>query len=273
MKTANQGKRSRLGVVCLGVILLCVLPAVGSGEDDWQQFERRVREDQISYEDGLKEIRRWGNLLPQVYPAERFEGRLFFPVKGYGLKHVGGRNGSGYKPSRYEFVGPNRRSGHPAQDIFVYDGNQDHLDDRTGKPVEILALADGIVLSTSGEWTPDLPANGNRGGNYVWIYHPALGLFAYYAHLQDIRVALGERVAGGQVIATLGRTGTNAYPERSPTHLHLMLLRLKDMTPVNAYPILAGIPSSLDSRGEKYYTAIRPQSGHLSPRKAYPEMR
>jgi murein DD-endopeptidase MepM/ murein hydrolase activator NlpD len=99
------------------------------------------------------------------------------------------------------------------------------------------------VLSTYGEWTPELPSNGNgkRGGNYVWIYHPALRLFAYYAHLQDIQVALCERVAGGQVIATLGRTGTNAFPERSPTHLHLMLLRAKDMMPVNAYPVLAQV--------------------------------
>jgi murein DD-endopeptidase MepM/ murein hydrolase activator NlpD len=237
-------KRQLLGlcVSCLGVILLWALPAWCCGEEDWQWFERRVRDEQISYEDGLKEIRYWWDVLQHVYPAERFDGRLFFPVKGYGLKHMGGRQGSGYRPSRYEFVGPTRRIGHPAQDIFVYDGNQDGLDDRTGKPVEILAVADGIVLSTSVDWTPELPSNGNRGGNYVWIYHPALRLFSYYAHLQDIRVALCERVAGGQSIATLGRTGTNAFPERSPTHLHLMLLRSQDMTPVNAYPLFSGPP-------------------------------
>jgi murein DD-endopeptidase MepM/ murein hydrolase activator NlpD len=241
MTVARKRHLSGLGVFCLGVILLWALPAWCSGEDDWQRFERRVRDEQISYEDGLKEIRHWWDVLQRVYPAERFDGRLFFPVQGYGLKHAGGRNGSGYKPSRYQFVGPNRRIGHPAQDIFVYDGNQDGLDDRTGKPVEILAVADGIVLSTAGEWTPALPLNGNRGGNYVWIYHPALRLFAYYAHLQDIRVTLCERVAGGQVIATLGRTGPRAYPARSPTHLHLMLLRAKDMMPVNAYPFLAQV--------------------------------
>jgi murein DD-endopeptidase MepM/ murein hydrolase activator NlpD len=237
-------KRQLLGlcVSCLGVILLWALPAWCCGEEDWQWFERRVRDEQISYEDGLKEIRYWWDVLQHVYPAERFDGRLFFPVKGYGLKHMGGRQGSGYRPSRYEFVGPTRRIGHPAQDIFVYDGNQDGLDDRTGKPFEILAVADGIVLSTSVDWTPELPSNGNRGGNYVWIYHPALRLFSYYAHLQDIRVALCERVAGGQSIATLGRTGTNAFPERSPTHLHLMLLRSQDMTPVNAYPLFSGPP-------------------------------
>jgi murein DD-endopeptidase MepM/ murein hydrolase activator NlpD len=242
MTIARKRQLSGLCVSCLGVILLWALPAWCCGEEDWQWFERRVRDEQISYEDGLKEIRYWWDVLQHVYPAERFDGRLFFPVKGYGLKHMGGRQGSGYRPSRYEFVGPTRRIGHPAQDIFVYDGNQDGLDDRTGKPFEILAVADGIVLSTSVDWTPELPSNGNRGGNYVWIYHPALRLFSYYAHLQDIRVALCERVAGGQSIATLGRTGTNAFPERSPTHLHLMLLRSQDMTPVNAYPLFSGPP-------------------------------
>jgi murein DD-endopeptidase MepM/ murein hydrolase activator NlpD len=239
MTIARKPHPAGLCLYFLCVILLWALPVLSCEDEDWQRFERRVRDDQISYEEGLKEIRHWWDVLQHAYPAERFDGRLFFPVKGYGLKQLGGRHGNGYKPSRYQFVGPTRRSGHPAQDIFVYDGNQDGLDDRTGKPFEILAVADGIVLSTSGGWSPELPPNGNRGGNYVWIYHPALRMFAYYAHLQDIRVALCERVSGGQTIATLGRTGTNAYPERSPTHLHLMLLRAKDMAPVNAYPLFS----------------------------------
>ena len=208
--------------------------------EGWQRFERQVRDDQIAYEEGLQDIREWGGALQRDYPAERFDGRIVFPLKGYGLKHVGGRRGEGYRPSRYEFVGPKRRIGHPAQDIFVHDGNQDVLDDRTGRPVEVLSLADGIVVSTFSEWSPapQEPGNGKRGGNYIWIYHPALRLFAYYAHLQEIRAALGERVAGGQRIATLGRTGTNAFVERSPTHLHFMLLRAKDLTPVDPYPWL-----------------------------------
>jgi hypothetical protein len=208
--------------------------------DGWQQFERRVREDQVSVEDGLKEIEQWWGALQQAYPAEWYDGRIFFPLRGYGPKHVGGKRGEGYRPSRYEFVGPKRRIGHPAQDIFVYDGNQDSLDDRTGSPVAVLALADGVVVSTFSDWTPtpQEPGNGKRGGNYIWIYHPSLNLFSYYAHLQDIKVTLGERVAGGQVIATLGRTGTNAFAERSPTHLHFMLMRASDMTPVDPYPWL-----------------------------------
>jgi hypothetical protein len=208
--------------------------------EGWQQFELRVRDEQISYEEGLKEIRHWWGILQQAYPAGQFDGHIFFPLSGYGLKHVGGKRGEGYRPSRYEFVGPKRRIGHPAQDIFVYDGNQDSLDDRTGSPVEVLSLADGIVVSTFSEWAPvpQEPGNGQRGGNYVWIYHPAFRVFAYYAHLKNITVTLGERVAGGQAIGTLGRTGINAFAERSPTHLHLMLLRAESMAPLNAYMLL-----------------------------------
>jgi hypothetical protein len=226
-------------------VLLVLGPRLSVAADDdivdgWQQFERRVREDQVSEEDGLKEVQHWWDALQRDYPAERFDGRIFFPLRGYSPKHVGGKQGDGYRPSRYQFVGPKRRIGHPAQDIFVYDGNQDSLEDRTGNPVEVLSLAEGIVVSTFSEWTPtpQEPGNGNRGGNYIWIYHPALRVFAYYAHLQVIKAALGERVAGGQAIATLGRTGTNAFAERSPTHLHLMLLRAGDMTPVDPYPLL-----------------------------------
>ena len=210
--------------------------------DSWQQFERRVRDDQISYEDGLQEIGRWWKHLQNAYPAWGFDKRVFFPLRGYGIKQVGGKRGEGFRPSRYEFVGPKRRIGHPAQDIFVYDGNQDGLDDRTGSPIEVLSIADGVVVSAFSEWSPfsEEPGNGKRGGNYVWVYHPALYLFAYYAHLQEVKVDVGRRVAGGQGIATLGRTGTNAYAERSPTHLHLMLLRAEEMRPVDPYPLLKG---------------------------------
>ena len=37
--------------------------------DGWQQFERLVKDDLISYEDGLKEIRQWGEVLQRAYPA------------------------------------------------------------------------------------------------------------------------------------------------------------------------------------------------------------
>lgn len=206
----------------------------------WENFERAVRDERILPEEARRQIEAFRVLLPTAYPAAEFDGTLVFPLKGYGLRHVGGKRGEGYRPSRYEFAGPRRRVGHPAQDIFVYDGNQDGRDDRTGEPVTVLAFAAGIVVSAFAEWAPGLSVNGNglRGGNYLWIYHPALRLFSYSAHLDRLWVTTGERVAGGEAVATLGRSGTNAYAERSPTHLHFMLLRLEDMRPVNPYPLL-----------------------------------
>lgn len=210
--------------------------------DRWQQFERRVRDGEIGWTEGRAHIAHWAEVLVQRYASERFDRRVFFPLKGYGLQSIGGKNGEGYRPGGYEFLGGNRHKGHPAQDMFIRDRDQDGLDDRTGRPVEVLALADGVVLSTFAEWATDEAHRHIRGGNYVWIYHPALKIFSYYAHLRDIRVGLGETVQGGAVIATLGRTGTNAYPPRSPTHLHFMLLRARDMTPLDAYPLFTRSP-------------------------------
>jgi murein DD-endopeptidase MepM/ murein hydrolase activator NlpD len=233
------------GLAVLGLFLMAQSGCL-AGEildrDSWQQFERRVRDGEIGWAEGRARIAHWAEVLEQRYASERFGRRIFFPLKGFGLPAVGGENGEGYRPGGYEFLGGNRHKGHPAQDIFVRDRDQDGLDDRTGRPVEVLALADGVVLATFAEWAPDEAHRHIRGGNYVWIYHPGLKLFSYYAHLQDIRAGLGETVHGGAVIATLGRTGTNAFPLRSPTHLHVMLLRATDMAPVNPYPMLANLP-------------------------------
>lgn len=227
--------------------------------DGWQQFERRVKEDALTVEEGRAEIACWSRQLAMHYPAEKFGGAVHFPVEGYGPRQIGGRRGEAYQAKSYEFVGERRRRGHPAQDIFVHDGNQDDLDDRTGRPVNIVALADGIVLSAFCDWTPETAtATNGRGGNYVWIYHPGLKLFAYYAHLKDVYVNVGDRLAGGARFATLGRTGTRAYAERSPTHLHLMLLRAADMTPINPYLLLRNLPQPPTGSRLKWTSAPTP---------------
>jgi len=50
-------------------------------------------------------------------------------------------------------------------------------------------------------------------------------------------VALGDMVKAGDTIALLGRTGKNAWPKRSPTHLHFMCLAFDNgrMTPHDTY--------------------------------------
>jgi murein DD-endopeptidase MepM/ murein hydrolase activator NlpD len=151
-----------------------------------------------------------------------------FPVEGYTAKAVGGSRGSGYKPRGYDYFDGNRHKGHPSQDIFIRDRNQDSLDDRTGKSVHVLSMTGGIVVSVEKAWQPDSSV---RGGNYVWVYDPGHEALVYYAHNGEVLVHVGDLVTPGDALATVGRTGTAAQQRRSPTHLHLMYLTVKGGVP------------------------------------------
>jgi len=197
-----------------------------------------VRDGSISYQEGQRAVADWASRLEAAFPRDQSRKPVFFPLGGYSIKDVGGKNGNGYKPDGYRFLDGNRHLGHPAQDIFVCDRDQDGLDDLTGNPVDVLAITDGVVLSTFSDWEKTSISKEIRGGNYVWIYHPALLSFSYCAHLAEVFVRQGERVPGGRKIASLGRTGKNASLLRSPTHLHLMVLSSRSMSPLNPFPLL-----------------------------------
>jgi murein DD-endopeptidase MepM/ murein hydrolase activator NlpD len=167
-----------------------------------------------------------------------FSSKVVFPLKGYSVKQVGGKNGNGYLVKGYNFFDGNQHTAHPAQDIFIHDNNQDDLDDRTKKPVEVLSMMDGIVVSMSTTWEP---LSTLRGGNYVLIYAPQVQQFFYYAHNSKVLVQVGDKVIAGQTIAHVGRTGLNAYKKRSPTHLHLSQFNAdtqKGISPINVYILL-----------------------------------
>lgn len=204
---------------------------------DWQVFERMVRDGAISFQEGEKGIVEWADRLEKEYLNAPFQKSTFFPLEGYSIKDVGGKNGDGYKPEGYRFLDGNKHRGHPAQDIFVRDRDQDGIDDLTGKRVNVLAFAEGKILSTFSDWKKADPSREIRGGNYVWIYHPALRALSYYAHLEKVFVRPGDGVQGGEAIATLGRSGKNACLPRSPTHLHIMVLSLRSMAPLDPYPL------------------------------------
>lgn len=66
-------------------------------------------------------------------------------------------------------------------------------------------------------------------GRYVEIEH-APGFKSLYAHLREVRVAEGQRLAQGAVIGTVGKTGNARFSWISP-HLHLEVWR--DGAPVD----------------------------------------
>jgi hypothetical protein len=148
-----------------------------------------------------------------------------FPVHNYLPRESIGGRGRGYRPNGFNLFDMNVKGSHPAHDIFVRDRNQDNLDDRTWQPIDVLAFTPGMVLATENSWKYDSEL---RGGNWIWIYDPCLDMLFFYAHNNIVTVKPGQWVKAGDKIAEMGRSGFNAYQKRSPTHLHLMSLKLAE---------------------------------------------
>jgi hypothetical protein len=146
-----------------------------------------------------------------------------YPVKCYIPTESIGGNGRGYRAEGFDLFDMEAKGSHPAHDLFVHDKNQDMIDDRTWRPIDVLAFTSGVVVATETSWhyKSDL-----RGGNWIWIYDPCLDGLFYYAHNNIVNVQPGQWVNAGEKISEMGRSGFNAYKKRSPTHLHLMYLKL-----------------------------------------------
>lgn len=204
---------------------------------EWQKYEVLVRDgkiDKLVAKQKLVEIK---SLIDKYCRNKNFKKTYSniwtFPVENYDSKSIGGKDGNGFKPNiiygpygvkGYDFFDGNKHGGHPAYDIFIIDKNQDCLDDRTLLPVNILSMKDCIVLSVNTNWQKGSQL---RGGNYIWTYDPQEEMFLYYAHLDKIFVHPGQIVKSGEKIATVGRTGLLADNKKSPTHVHIMVLKYR----------------------------------------------
>jgi len=210
--------------------------ARASPAEDWNQLYLRIRDGRIERTAARQQIEGLHRALASAHGAPRSEA-CAFPVSADGPTDVGGRRGDGYRPQGYVFYAGNRHQGHPAHDLFIDDRDQDGRRDVSGQEASVLAHRPGVIVGAEGQWAP---GSEQRGGNYVWVYSPAQGLYCYYAHLARLAVTLGERVEAGAVLGALGRTGKNAARRASPTHLHFMCLAFDQgrMSPIDPYPEL-----------------------------------
>jgi peptidoglycan LD-endopeptidase LytH len=215
-------------------LLLFFLIAAGSPDPigDWGRFVDSVRDQTMPKEEARKQFPAIYNGLKVACRKYPFQGAAswVFPVQGYGPKDMGA---GGFRPEirygsspikGYDFYDGDRHGGHPAYDIFIRDRDRDTLDDKTLKPVSIFAPVDLLILSANTDWDPGSKI---RGGCYVWALDPMKDQIFYFAHLKEIQIQPGAFVKAGVVIGTAGRTGTNAWPAGSPTHLHFMVLTVK----------------------------------------------
>ena len=225
----------------ISIIFILSSPSTLRSQNDpssqWHRLYIKIRDRCVTKEDALCKLKELEVLLKDFYSknsGKKEEDRLCFPLKGYSSKEIGGKGGNGYQPRGYDFFEGNDHKGHPGHDLFIKDENQDGVDDRIGKPVEVLSVCSGIVVSINLDWSPSSPI---RGGNYIWTYEPVQSRYYYYAHLSEIFVRIGQVVSRGERLGTVGRTGKKAYPRRSPTHLHFVVHHSTDgyPKPINPY--------------------------------------
>jgi len=199
---------------------------------EWDHFINSVRDGTIRKEEAESQFPAIFNSLKDVCRKYLFKRvpSWVFPLEGYGIKDIGA---GGFKPGirygsslikGYNFYDGDRHGGHPAYDIFIRDRDQDSLDDASKKQVMVLAPVDLLILSVACDWESGSEI---RGGRYVWALDPLQDQIFYFAHLNEVHARAGAYNKAGSVIGTVGRTGKNAAPGRSPTHLHLMVLTVK----------------------------------------------
>ena len=237
------------GSLFLGLIFILFYPSTSlhpqiDPANEWAFLYPKIRDRLISKEEAQTKLRELEGLLKELYSKtlpSRENDRLCFPLKGYGPRDIGGEKGSGYQIQGYDFFDGNQHKGHPGHDIFIHDKNQDGLDDETGKPVEVIAAASGVVVSINLNWEPSSPI---RGGNYIWIFDPIKSQYFYDAHLNEVFIKVGQFISKGKPLGTVGRTGVKAYPKKSPTHLHFTVHQSKDGYPKPINPYLELIKAS-----------------------------
>lgn len=115
----------------------------------------------------------------------------------------------------------------------------DALDIYVGYGSSVFAANNGVVVNAVGGCSPGYTrCNGGRG-NYIIVNHNAGGYYTIYMHLRDFNVSVGQTVARGQKIATMGNTGyvvpvPSSYNPYGGTHLHFgVMVGGPNGTPVN----------------------------------------
>ncbi len=97
-------------------------------------------------------------------------------------------------------------------------GRHEGIDLRAPNGTPIVAWADGQV-ATMWNWDGVTRSGNHAYGNHLKLFHPALGMFSMYCHLQSFSVVKDQVVDMGEPIGLADNTGNS-----SAAHLHFMLI-------------------------------------------------
>lgn len=93
-----------------------------------------------------------------------------------------------------------------------------------GRGASVVASASGTVIQVVSSCREGVSYCGGRYGNYIIIEHPN-GQRTRYAHLQKVKVHVGQSVDQGDLIGLLGNTGRSTGP-----HLHFEVIKSNGST-------------------------------------------
>jgi hypothetical protein len=189
-------------------------------------LEHRLRFDASGSDPGTGTIT-GGSVLPQ----RDFPVRLSPPVSGGPWVAIYDPSWTrGHRRVIYAVNGRAKIPGRFAIDWILLDrdgrlasGDQDAVRNWYGHGADVLAVADGVIAAMRDDVAESTTVSGHQNpaledatGNYVALDLGG-GRFAFYEHLQpgSVRVKPGQRVTRGQVLGSLGFTGSSTGP-----HLH-----------------------------------------------------
>jgi len=214
--------------------------------EKWNSLDKKITLNKITKDIAVILINKYETeVISYFYNQKGMDvnrNKWVFPLSNYS-NIIFRNNGKDYNDNAYDFFDGNKSWNHPANDIIIADSNKDCLDDVTGKPVEVVSMSSGVVISTDTTWKPGSIL---RAGKFIRIYDVTNKNIFYYSHLKDVFKKPGDIVYAGDKIGEVGRTGRQTILPVNITHLHIALLYIKD-----GYPYPEPLIKAL-KRAEKY---------------------
>ncbi len=227
-----------LSIFLAALIVMESFPAVAQHDTSpligvmWNDVDRKILTKSIDKDEAVELLKKYEKPVKAFF--RKMGGNIVhrdkwvFPLTNY--SSISYRDeGNDFLLGDYDYFQGSNTKGHPAHDIMINDANKDLLDDSTGKPVDVVSMGSGVVVSVDTTWQPGSKL---RGGKFVKIFDVTNSGIFYYSHLSKVFVYPGLIVNAGEKIGEVGRTGRKTILPGGKTHLHIGYLKSEDGYPV-----------------------------------------